>query len=123
MFALEGIPLDPQGKELEPEKGPDEFVEWLRGLMPQETNVPYSGQKELYLIAVYEAVPEWLGVTADQMKSDYGYSPEELSEAFRKQQGPKSAVIEGMLTKLISKAESIISEEHNNNYRTGNELF
>ncbi len=114
LFAFEKELIDPQGNAIESEHAPAPFIEWLEGLKPQSTDVSYSGQKAPYLLAVYEAVPEWLGCSVHEMKKDYGYTPEELSDAFASSQQPSSKVIDTILNKLVDKAQRVIMVHENN---------
>lgn len=87
-------------------------------MKPQSANISYSGQKAPYLLAVYEAVPKWLGCSVDDMKTDYCYTPQELSKAFSDHREPKSDVIEKILNQLIQRARSVIEHHENNRYKT-----
>lgn len=114
LFAFEKELIDQQGNTIEPEHVPAPFIEWLEGLKPQSTDIPYSGQKVPYLLAVYEAVPEWLGCSEDDMRKDYGYTPQELSEAFSAHREPKSEVIDTILSQLVDRAQSVMMRYDNN---------
>ncbi len=108
-FEFTQILLDPQGNEIEPEQGPQPFVDWLEGLQPQDVRISYSGEKVPYLLAVYEAIPEWLGCPIEDMKDEYGYTPAELAAAFTAQKGPSSKTIKSILDRLIEHTHDVIA--------------
>lgn len=101
--------IDQNGEPIEPEVAEDTFIGWLEGLKPQGIDVPYSTQKVPYLLAVYAAVPEWLGCSEAFMEVEYGYKPAALSKAFSEQRAPDSKVITQMLDSLIEQAKSVVS--------------
>ena len=100
--------IDQNGESIEPEVTEDTFIDWLEGLKPHGANVSYSTQKVPYLLAVYAAVPEWLGCDEAFMEEAYGYTPEALTQAFSAQKGPNSAEISHILDGLITQAKVVL---------------